>query len=321
MDKITNDARVYTDLQNLEQLRGALKTNPEAVKHEVAQQFESLFLQMVLRSMRDANKAFSSDLLSSNDMSMYQDMFDNQLSLALSTRGLGFSKMIETNLSQHAGIEETNASTANSSSDKSVPFAAFTPHVIATPEHQPTQKSEAKADEREATKATPEATSTTPFASPKQFVENMWEHAKQAALIIGVHPSVLIAQAALETDWGRKVIPNQQKSSHNLFNIKSDASWNKETAPAVTLEQKSGILSKEKALFRSYESYKESFLDYARLIKDNTRYKKAVDNAPNPAAYTQALQEAGYATDQHYAHKIMGIVNSPLLRSIIAELK
>ncbi len=322
MDKITNDARVYTDVQGLDNLRAQYKSNPDAVKKEVSQQFEALLFQMVLRSMRDANNSFSSELFSSNDMSMYQDMFDKQLSLSLSSQGTGFAKMIEDNIDQQNGVSHiakpflASEHTLNTAA-KELKTQPQPPAVITL------GPSEHPSDVKPTTmKTTQHAAPKVRFSSPKEFIHGLWESAKHAAKVIGVQPSVLLAQAALETDWGKKIVGQHSgQSSHNLFNIKSDATWHKDSTTTATLEQKNGILVKENASFRNYESYQESFMDYAGLIKNSSRYQNAVKNAHEPAAYTQALQEAGYATDVNYSHKIMGIMKSPQFKTLLAELK
>lgn len=316
MDKITNDARVYTDVQGLDKLRGQYKSNPDAVKKEVSQQFESLLFQMVLRSMRDANSAYNSDLFSSNDMSFYQDMFDKQLSLSLSAQGVGFAKMIEENIDQQSGVRPSMVNNqilplTQKNEAKGFPISMNTP----------TKKVEPVVSKADPAPVVSKPEPTKHFPSPRDFMHSLWNSAKQAAKMIGVHPSVLLAQAALETNWGKNIIATKAgDSTHNLFNIKSDAHWHKGSSSAATLEQKDGVLVKETASFRSYPSYQESFLDYASMVKMSPRYKKAVDNAQDSGAYTQALQEAGYATDSQYSQKIMGILNSPSFKSLLAEL-
>jgi flagellar protein FlgJ len=179
-----------------------------------------------------------------------------------------------------------------------------------------------KTSEPVTAKAITVSNKTSNFKSSKDFIQSLWSNAKHAAKAIGVSPAVLLAQAALETDWGKKIIAHTTgQSSHNLFNIKADTAWRNKTASASTLEQKDGVLVKEVANFKSYDDYHESFMDYVSLIKNNTRYHKAVENAHTPAAYTQALQEAGYATDTNYSNKIMGIMKSPQFKSWLAELK
>ncbi len=129
----------------------------------------------------------------------------------------------------------------------------------------------------------------THFNTQRDFIQTLWSSAKQAAKLIGVHPAVLLAQAALETNWGKKIIGHADgASTHNLFNIKSDPASSLNSATTTTLEQKNGVLVKETAHFRSYRSFDESFTDYANMIKFNSRYKKAVENAEAPAAYTKS---------------------------------
>jgi len=271
--------------------------------------------------MRDANNALSSGLFSTNDMNMYQDMFDKQLSLSLSSRGLGFAKIIEQNIDNQPGmapIPESKSATLTGPVTSTAPAHTMQTSAMTTPVAIKAAEAAEAANPPVVKAEQPEAHH---FKSPREFMNTLWANAKHAAAVIGVHPAVLMAQAALETDWGRKIIPHASgASSHNLFNIKSDANWHKESASAATLEQKEGLLVKEQANFRSYDSFKESFMDYANMIKSSTRYQKAVENAQEPAAYTQALQEAGYASDHKYASKIMGIMQSPLFKTLMAEL-
>ncbi len=310
MDKITNDARVYTDVQGLDKLRAQYKEDPAGVKKEVSQQFEALFIQMVLRSMRDANQALASGLFASDDMSMYQDMFDKQLSLSFSQQGLGFAKLIEENIDHQLGGTDIPADTLAKAAIEKAPE---TPRLLPLPvDREPAKpKVVIKKDEP-----------TLTFATPKEFIDKLSGMAKHAAKLIGVHPAVILAQAALETDWGKKVIAQAKGiSSFNLFNIKSDAKWHKDKAVASTLEQQNGIIVKQQASFKSYDSYHESFMDYANLITKNPRYQKVLANADKPMAYVHALQEAGYATDKQYANKIMEMLKSQPFQAMLSEDK
>lgn len=301
MNKIDHDAKLYTDIQGLEQLHGQYKTDPNAVKKQVAQQFESLFVQMVMRSMREANKSFSSDLISSNDMDFYQEMFDKQLSLNLSSRGLGIAKMIEDNIdAQHAVAHP-------------IPFNDLKQPDI---HYQPKTAINTPIDVSETmlppASATPEKNT---FHTPKAFVQAIWSAAKKAASSLGVSPSVLIAQAALETDWGKKML------NHNLFNIKADPQWKKASTQVASLENKNGVLVKEKSNFRAYGSIDESLEDYAHFVKTNQRYSQALTQGENPQRYVQGLQAAGYATDTQYAKKIMEIHESQHFKNLLLGLK
>lgn len=306
IDKIDHDTKLYTDIQGLEQLHGQYKTNPAAVKKQVAQQFESLLVQMVMRSMREANKSFSSDLISSNDMDFYQEMFDKQLSLSLSSRGLGVAKMIEDNMDAQLAHAKPVAA-----SDLVQPDLK---HLMPPQALVATRNPEADTSTMETALPAQQATQNA-FESPKAFVHAMWSSAKKAAAAIGVSPSVLIAQAALETDWGKKML------NHNLFNIKADPQWKKGSTQVASLENKNGVLVKEKASFRAYDSIDESLNDYAHFVKTNQRYSQALNEAHNPQTYVQALQNAGYATDTQYAKKIMDIHESQHFKNLLFGLK
>jgi len=132
--------------------------------------------------------------------------------------------------------------------------------------------------------------------------------AKEAAARIGVDPRYLVAQAALETGWGKSVMRAQDgSSSHNLFGIKAGSSWKGDSARAITSEFRNGEMVRETAQFRSYDSYKDSFHDLVTLLQTNNRYQDVVKSADNPEQFVRELQKAGYATDPDYASKISQI--------------
>ena len=136
-------------------------------------------------------------------------------------------------------------------------------------------------------------------------------YAQEAAKKLNLDPDVLVAQAALETGWGKFVIKdNKGNNSFNLFNIKATDSWQGKKVAVSTLEYHNGVAKKENANFRSYNSYAESFADYVKLISESPRYEKAKSQVNDASAYLDALQEGGYATDPHYADKIKSILKS-----------
>ncbi|WP_137805368.1 flagellar assembly peptidoglycan hydrolase FlgJ [Pseudomonas sp. G(2018)] len=146
------------------------------------------------------------------------------------------------------------------------------------------------------------------FSSADAFVSTMLPMAKEAADRIGVDPRYLVAQAALETGWGKSVMRAQDgSSSHNLFGIKTGSSWKGDSARAITSEFRNGEMVKETAEFRSYASYKDSFHDLVTLLQSNNRYQDVVKSADNPEQFVRELQKAGYATDPNYASKISQI--------------
>jgi len=146
------------------------------------------------------------------------------------------------------------------------------------------------------------------FADSDEFVATMLPMAEQAAKRIGVDPRYLVAQAALETGWGKSVMRNSDgSSSHNLFGIKASGNWEGDSARAITSEFRDGQFVKETAAFRSYDSYQDSFHDLVSLLQNNSRYQDAVKSADNPEQFVRELQKAGYATDPNYASKISQI--------------
>ncbi|KIY38091.1 flagellar rod assembly protein FlgJ [Pseudomonas sp. 10-1B] len=146
------------------------------------------------------------------------------------------------------------------------------------------------------------------FADSDEFVATMLPMAEQAAKRIGIDPRYLVAQAALETGWGKSVMRNSDgSSSHNLFGIKATGNWQGEQARAITSEFRDGQFVKETAAFRSYDSYQDSFHDLVSLLQNNSRYQEALNSADNPEQFARELQKAGYATDPGYAKKIISI--------------
>ena len=154
----------------------------------------------------------------------------------------------------------------------------------------------------------PLAPAKSAFSSADDFVATMLPMAEQAAKRIGVDPRYLVAQAALETGWGKSVMRQQDgSSSHNLFGIKAGSSWKGDQARAITSEFRNGEMVKETAAFRSYDSYQDSFHDLVTLLQSNNRYQEVLKSADKPEQFVRELQKAGYATDPDYASKISQI--------------
>ncbi len=313
-DKVAYDSRVYTDIQGLQNLK--YTKDSSAAKKEVAQQFEAMLMQMVMHSMRDANKAFASGgLFGGQDMDLYQDMFDKQMSLLMTNSNLGFAKMVETNIN---GMQSSPTEPLETHRMISTPpLANYQPAVSAH-----LSDSEQNVSMSEKSNSPNIVNNREKFSSPEDFIKKCWPAAKMAASFIGTSPEILIAQAALETNWGKNVLPQDAKnSSHNLFNIKADSNWLSKTTTVDSLEQKNGVLVKEKSNFRSYDSFDESFLDYSNFLRQNNRYSDALTKAQNPEQFINALQDAGYATDQQYANKILKIFTSQNFKNEVAKVK
>ncbi|WP_029831047.1 flagellar assembly peptidoglycan hydrolase FlgJ, partial [Vibrio parahaemolyticus] len=145
------------------------------------------------------------------------------------------------------------------------------------------------------------------FDSPESFVNSMKPYAEKAAKALGVEPSLLLAQAALETGWGQKVVQNALGSSNNLFNIKADRSWQGDKVTTQTLEFHDNTPVKETAAFRSYSNYQDSFNDYVRFLNDNPRYETALQQRGDSESFIRGIHRAGYATDPTYADKVLQV--------------
>lgn len=158
------------------------------------------------------------------------------------------------------------------------------------------------------------------FSSPEEFVEVLWPVAQQVGRAMGVNPKAIMAQAALETGWGRHIIHQADgQNSYNLFGIKADQRWNGEQARVSTLEYRNGVAKKEVAPFRAYQSYEHSLKDYSQFITNSSRYTQAVKNGDSIKAYSEGLQSGGYATDPQYAKKIQLIADGDVLKQAIAS--
>jgi flagellar protein FlgJ len=165
--------------------------------------------------------------------------------------------------------------------------------------------------------------SVAPVASPEAqaaFISDLWPSAQEAGQQLGVDPRNLIAQAALETNWGTRVPRDARgRSSNNLFGMKAGSQWNGASVAAGTQEYQQGIAVSTTSDFRSYDSRSQSFQDYVALLRNSPRYSAALNTGSNVRAFASALQRAGYATDPDYATKITAIAASVNSRSASLE--
>ncbi|VAW97462.1 Flagellar protein FlgJ [peptidoglycan hydrolase] [hydrothermal vent metagenome] len=271
--------RAYTDFSQFAEMRLNAKQDPNASLQEVARQFESIFINMVMKSMRDAS--FGDPLFDSNQSDMYQEMFDKQIALDMSKgKGLGLADALVVQMRQYVPASKNNIDAVTA-----VQQPAKDPFII----------------QRE----------STTFSSSEQFVNTIQPYAEAAAEELDVDPKVLIAQAALETGWGKAIgkLPNGN-SSYNLFNIKAQRGYDGDKYVKQTIEINNGIAKTESAAFRSYNSYQESFNDYVDFIKSNPRYEDALNVSSDSFQYIDSIHRAGYATDPRYAEKIKNVMQS-----------
>lgn len=283
----TAEAGFYADFAELARLRAEAAHGGEGALERVARRFEALFVETMLRAMREATPG--DPLFGGAGLALYRDLHDRQLAREVAERrGLGLAELIVRQLRGRAADGREG--------------------VVATGP-LPADGTQARAKGAD-------------FASPAEFVARLLPHARRAGRVLGVEPRVLIAQAALETGWGRHV-PRRADgtSSRNLFGIKAGPGWSGPVAEVPTLEHRDGSLRVERGRFRAYGSYAESFRDYLRLVQDSPRYRAALERAASPQGYIRALAAGGYATDPRYAEKVLAVLHGRTLRAALAALK
>ena len=301
---------VYSDLQGLQSIKQLGQVDKDAALTEVSKQFESILVNMMLKNMRSATNVFSEgSYLGGDQVSFYQEMLDDQWSVELTRgAGLGFADPMSRQLSGEKRDSKGGDVAASSMSIEEVLSSARITN----------QRSEfiAPVSAGSALSNTNASSSATPrFDSPEAFVKGLYDSAQKAAKTLGVEPSTLLAQSALETGWGQH-LPSGKDGQHgfNLFGIKADSRWDGPVTNVDTLEYFSGQPIKVNANFRQYDSFEQSFNDYAEFVSSQSRYQPALEKASDAAGYIQALQEAGYATDPKYAEKVQGILNRDVFK-------
>jgi flagellar protein FlgJ len=291
------NANTYSDPNGL----AALKKDPNspAALHAVAQQVDALFLQMMLKSMRDANAAAGEG--DSNEMGMYQDMFDKQIALTMSQhQDLGLGSLLTRQIAARAAAGGAAPAPAD---DHTSPRPAAAPSSSTAPP---------------ATSAPP----TSMTQSAGEFVDQVLPSIRTAAQALGLNPLVLLAQAALETGWGKRMARTADGNpSLNLFGIKADDTWVGARAAANTVEYAGGVATQRQAAFRAYGSIEESVNDFANLLKNSPRYGQAAAAGPDAQAYVDGIGRSGYATDPGYAAKLNDILHGSTLRAAVKGIK
>jgi len=285
MNDISNiTSNLAASTQSLDSLRAQAKHTPEQALKAVAQQFEAVFMNMMMKSMREATP--QEGMLESEQTQMFTSMLDQQLVQSMSKRGVGLAEIMVRQLSP--GKSELN--TAKPASTMPV-----NNHL---------------AINQSANNHVASVGSTT---VQQKFTQRFAQYAEQASRQTGVPASVILAQAALESGWGKREIKMPDgSSSHNLFGIKAGKNWHGEVAEVMTTEYKNGQPEKVREPFRAYASYADAFTDYAQFLRDNPRYEQVLQPGQDAVNAAYSLQRAGYATDPKYADKlvqIMGRIN------------
>jgi flagellar protein FlgJ len=288
---LTQGASSSVDARSLAALRTNSSRDPKAAIKETAKQFEAMFMQQLLKSMREAQAAMSSGMMDNSGTSLGNEMLDGEYAKQMSGTPGGLADVIARQLERQMGTAAPGPVPIKPLS--AAPGAALPPAVATG---SPVTSSSAK---------------------QADFVRTHTDAARAAEAQTGIPAGFMVAQAAHESGWGRREIKNADGStSFNVFGIKAGSNWKGPVAEVTTTEYTGGVAHKVTAKFRAYSSYEESFKDYARLMKDSPRYAQVMaqasgDNA-SAAGFAQGLQRAGYATDPAYADKLTRVINTTL---------
>ncbi|MEW5889699.1 MAG: flagellar assembly peptidoglycan hydrolase FlgJ [Pseudomonadota bacterium] len=284
------------DATGLEAVKRQAREDPRAALKSAAQQFEAVFLQMVLKAMREATP--QSGLTDGEQGRFYMQMLDQQLAQTLAARGAtGLAALMERQLAR--GLPEKAGGA-----------------IAGIPEFPPMPQVPAQTRPLSPTAVGEKENGAPPHV--REFIDRLWPHALEASRATGIPPHFMIAHAALETGWGRHE-PRlaDGRPSHNLFGIKAGRGWSGATVEAATTEFENGRAVSRTERFRAYASYGEAFHDYARLLTGSPRYAEVL-GSQDPAAFARGLARAGYASDPMYADKLTRVIGSDALRMGLA---
>lgn len=319
---MTSAVTDFTQYSSLRAAANADGRNPDVLR-EVAGQFEALFVQTLLKNMRDTSLG-DPIFGQSNQHDMYLEMLDKQMAVEMTReRGFGLSDVLVRQLlgneasTSNVGRDGTQGFPTGPRPNAAVPSAPEAGKIpAATSAARPTEAAAVPAAE-----FPPTAADEARWASPREFVEAIWPHAKESARRVGVEPRALVAQAALETGWGEHVMRDASgDSSYNLFGIKAGSDWQGATVTKPTLEYRDGVAYREQARFRAYDSIGAAFDDYVKFLSGRPRYEAALASGGDGERFAVSLQQAGYATDPLYARKIKRVMQSETLESALDSL-
>ncbi len=302
------DQRFALDVQGFDSLRAQVKASPQAGLKVAARQFDAVFMQMMLKSMREATP--HDGPLDSRESDQFMSMLDEQLSQQMSSKGIGVADVMIKQLARNMNMQDDGTGTGGGATGAS---GLATLNSLARAYGNPSANGALTTGRGYSANSALTPPVRGNGSSPKvdAFVDKMAAPAQAASAATGIPARFIIGQAALESGWGKNEIKKADGStSHNVFGIKATKDWTGDTVSTVTTEYVDGEPQRKVEKFRSYDSYADAMNDYARVLKNNPRYA-AVLNAPHaagPAGFAAGMQRAGYATDPHYARKLMSIM-------------
>ncbi len=305
----TTANELAADSRSLDALRRDAARDPQQAVKSAARQFEAMFMQMVLKSMREATP--KSGLFDSNASELYTGMLDQQMANRVAGSGTGLADMITRQLMRHM-----QAGAANGPAPASKAGAAVTADAVRTAYAVPaaTTTRSAAAVQSEGTTAAGSGESV-----QRTFVNRMWDHALVAQRATGLPAKFIVGQAALESGWGRNEIKSADGlRSYNLFGIKATGGWQGRTVEVPTTEYENGVAVRKVEKFRAYNNYGEAFRDWSRLLATNPRYAEVLAQGADAAGFANGLQRAGYATDPNYGAKLRRVIETAqALRGVV----
>ncbi len=352
--QVESRASIYNDLHSLDRIRQQAKNDQRSAIKAAAKEFEAFFMNMMLKSMRQASEVIGDDsMFGSQQEKMFVGMLDEQLSVDLSQKGnlgiaelltrdlLGENSKIDSNTVLTNLINKANFATIPNSAQETAEAEVMNQPNTMGIEQQNYLDKMSKASDIDSVKSDPQTASLTHvvnsesnnnavsavsaekkplFASAESFISQLLPTAEKVSKSLGVDPRLLLAQAALETGWGQYIMHDQSGTpSFNLFGIKGGNDWQGQSLKADTLEVEQGTFVKRQEKFRMYQSFEQSFQDYVNFVKSSPRYQQAVEAVESATDYIKKLQESGYATDPNYAEKIINIYENGIKPSAVLK--
>ena len=292
--------RFALDVQGFDSLRAKAAASPQQGIKMAAKQFDASFLTMMLKSMRDATP--QDGILDSRDGSQFTSMLDEQMAQQMSSKGIGVADAMLKQLMNNSGMQTGAGSDGNTAALNALAKAYANPSANGS--------LAAGTGYTRNSALTPPLRGDGSSADVDAFVDKLAASAQTASESTGVPARFIIGQAALESGWGkREIMKANGQTSHNVFGIKATKDWTGKTVSTVTTEYHNGQPHRVVEKFRAYDSYDEAMTDYAQMLTNNPRYAQVLNGSHDAAGFAMGMQRAGYATDPHYAKKLMSIMD------------
>jgi len=317
----TNDlsGKFALDVRDMGSLKQSARAGSPAALKTAATQFEAMFVNMMMKSMRDATP--QDGMMDSQQTKTFQTMLDQQTSQNIAKKGIGLADMLVRQLNKQtdaqtlalggeAGDQASGANAGSFAGMASLMDAKLQRAIAAAGGNAAAATTTATATATDSTASTNKG-SQAPHV--RSFQEKLAAHAEEASKATGIPAKFMLGQAALESGWGKREIKGRDgTNSHNLFGIKAGSDWKGKVVEATTTEYVNGKAQTKVERFRAYDTYADSFKDYAKLLASNPRYEKVLASAGDASSFAQGLQKAGYATDPNYATKLTSIIKRSL---------